>query len=980
MGTVTYRVEGLAMTVETPHGLVSVQGTCFRVAVGERYHQETDKPDALAVVVHDGRVILEHTGGRLILGPGENGKVEDPDDPPQFAVEEDPGECPIADFLLAESGLHGDPSAATSGGEDRPDGSPSEPGQPPDPIGDLILEGQVLDPDGLPAKGAQVTISTRPVRKTTTGRDGSFSFDRMISRKCQLSARRGNLFGGSVTHQLSANSDPVVIRLRAASRLRVEVRDAATGMPVPGAEVKIHAYQKRTGVTRVDGSVLFEGVVGGGTIIVRADGYVQYNQSFSVPVSSELPIKRKVLLKHGITLSGKVLAPDGAGVAGAKVQLFERNSISQTPYLNPSTYSRAQGHYSFNAVAPGSYRLVARHSHYAPGSAGPVELGARRPVRGLAVQVGDAARIRGRVVDSTGKPVAWANIRYMPPRKNPGAMACAVGGSATGGCYADQRGRFEIGGLPRAKLGLVAIAEGSFSEEVIVDLGANPDPEGIELMVRPGGRIAGTVVDQNGKPQAEVTVAAFGDLEDGTYQRTRMLGVQFDAQTDGAGNFDLSGLVDGTYKLQASRQTGRIDWSRINATKAHTGDEDLRLVLRPYGSIRGRVQFSDGTSPAKFVVGLGLEWEPGVPFESADGRFEIKDVAPAKFDLNVKGPDFALHTVTDVEVEPGKVTDLGLVVVDRGRLITGRVIDQADKPVAGAMVLYGQRLVGDGASLQTPNVGEELQEGTLTAFSGPDGRFEIGGVGPAGGLVVAEHDPLGRSLPALVKKGTKDVNVVLVIHASGSITGQVRQDGKPAAGVFVEVRPKDTRAQQLLVRADPEGKYLFSRIAAGDHIVAVRLDSYAIKSPYHRRVAKVRPGEQLRVDFDIHKGDIELSVQISGRGDAKVDAAAILLIRGRIQANTGAELRHLVRNSDHVAHSLFCQAGETCILTGLAPGEHTLCAQQVTGDIKDREFIERFLAHTEKMKAYCFVLPITDQKQQTHVLQLPRMEDLTQAD
>jgi hypothetical protein len=84
-GAVFYRVNAGSFLVETPHGLVRVQGTCFRVEVIDM--KRFDRPNlsgaalgaalsaAVVVSVYEGRVLLAKGSDEVSLGPGESGQI-----------------------------------------------------------------------------------------------------------------------------------------------------------------------------------------------------------------------------------------------------------------------------------------------------------------------------------------------------------------------------------------------------------------------------------------------------------------------------------------------------------------------------------------------------------------------------------------------------------------------------------------------------------------------------------------------------------------------------------------------------------------------------------------------------------------------------------------------------------------------------------------------------------------------------------------
>jgi hypothetical protein len=103
-----------------------------------------------------------------------------------------------------------------------------------DPKGELRLEGQVVDEADAGIGGVTVIISSNPPRIATSEADGSFAFDALVARPYTLVARGTGKVAGPVTAQLTASSDPVILKLRVAPKLTVAVV-GPDGKPIDGA-------------------------------------------------------------------------------------------------------------------------------------------------------------------------------------------------------------------------------------------------------------------------------------------------------------------------------------------------------------------------------------------------------------------------------------------------------------------------------------------------------------------------------------------------------------------------------------------------------------------------------------------------------------------------------------------------------------------------------------------------------------------------
>ena len=567
-----------------------------------------------------------------------------------------------------------------------------------DPEGDLQLEGQVLDQGGLPVEAATVNIDTRPARTARTGKDGTFAFDKLIGRRYRLTARKDANVAGPLKHMLSETSDPAILRMRLGAAVEIHVSAKDTGKPVAGAVVELRTNEDLPALTDAKGVARIQGAAGGFSVLhVEASGYAPAQQLVMVPATPGAePVRVKVSLKRGAGVSGTVFDEAGQPVASARVLADDVNVfIDLHNAKKDGAATDAQGVFELPALTAGSYRLTASHDDYPQASSETITTDGKKPVQGVRIVMVAGGTITGRVVDEGGSPVPWASVRV--GNSAPSGFGSRRGGAMRRGTTAEQDGTFEIKGLPREPLLVLAIGEGASSATEKVDLTGKPEANGVELRLSVTGRIAGRVVTSQGEPVPEVEVNAMPDYwNQGIDEDTRLRG-RASTMTDGGGQFELEGLADGTYRLAASRSGGSFRRHLRAGTQARTGDEDVELTLDAEGGLRGRVEFVDGGLPDSFSVAVGFP--PGVSFTGGDGVFELPEVPAGSHEVTVRGTQFAEAVVPGVQVEPGQVTDMGVVKVTRGRTVTGRVLEPDGSVVPGATVVLARHLVGDGSKL-----------------------------------------------------------------------------------------------------------------------------------------------------------------------------------------------------------------------------------------------------------------------------------------
>ena len=386
------------------------------------------------------------------------------------------------------------------------------------------------------------------------------------------------------------------------------------------------------------------------------------------------------------------------------------------------------------------------------------------------------------------------------------------------------------------------------------------------------------------------------------------------------------------------------------------------------------------SSPAPTRFSVALTVPPGAPVTSADGSFEIDEVAPGNYRITIRGQDFADTVVPDVEITANQVTDLGVIKVPSGRSVHGRVLEDNGSVVPGATVVVAKRLVGDGTNL-TLQLGTAVEEsmGLKRTMSDRDGFYRITGIPTERHLLVAEHDKLGRSNAVILPAGPDGASSDLVLHGCGSVAGVVTENGKPVSGAVIQANSKGEASQLVVVHAGQDGSYLIKKLHAGEHrITAALLGESGMGARSNGRIVKVLPNEQIKVDIDINGGDVTLTVQVKGVDGAGIDTAQVIVLKGTHQVSGVEDLNKAAMSSGGGIMQTFWLPVKPAVFKKLQPAEYTLCVIPINGNLNDPAFTQRLRKHAAThLKVHCSPMPVAATPvEQTRTVTVPPMDPL----
>ncbi len=808
-----------------------------------------------------------------------------------------------------------------------------------DPRGALRLEGQVVDAEEHPVGGATVVLGSNPPRTATTEADGGFAFDALVARPYTVVARAPHGIAGPVTARLTAKSDPVVLHLRPAAKVSATVI-GVDGKPIDAATVELRGVDHQTAKT-AKGVAAFDSVVPGGyQIAAWADGMAKTLQWIQVGAGETTA---KLVLGKGAPVSGRVVDDKGAGVAGARVTFHGASDWSQqADERYDAATTGTDGAFKFAAMPAGSFRFVAAHPQFAPGTSTMITLDGTNERAGVVIAIDPGATVRGRVVDTAQQPVASARVRigiasrrmiFEPPRQ----------------VYSDDKGNFELHGLARRELDAVAIHETGSSQTKNVDA-THRDVGDVVLVIDRTGTIAGVVVDPQGNPVEGAQVSAGPNFNDqraiGDFSNIRLRGFPQEL-TDAAGRFTLTGFAPGSYSITAMRSHAASRGRRgtTEGVIAQAGTKDLKIVLAPEGGVKGKVVLKDGTTPDAFTIAVGMTQQSF----TGGGAFELDALAPQVYELAVRGPTFQARSV-EVTVEPGKVADLGTITVEKGRTLAGVVVADG-QPVAGATVYAGRQVFGNGTSsaAQFGPMGQSTKQTTTAA----DGTFSLAGFND-GDLTIVAESSIGRSKAMRIPTDLPGQGeLVLELQKFGALSGVMRQNGKPVEGVFVSCQSTTTPGAIYAVASGGDGAFRYDQLAPDTYKVSATVGMPLSGMKFYSKQVDVPSGQEVKVDLEVQPGNVALDVTAVPKS-GQLGVASVWLAAGAVVAHTATELSlRMAAAGPGASQWVIVRQGEAAHFGEVVPGTYTACVVPFPTQVQGMGVMSYVERHGDKLPAFC---------------------------
>ena len=356
----------------------------------------------------------------------------------------------------------------------------------------------------------------------------------------------------------------------------------------------------------------------------------------------------------------------------------------------------------------------------------------------------------------------------------------------------------------------------------------------IDLTLRPGATISGSVRTVNGAILAGVTVNVYESLN---YYTT----VSNSATTGGDGTFTLNKLAAGTYSLCAFLAgENYIPHEQADIAIAEgqiTLLDEIRLVLG--SKITGRLVNSSGEPLEGLRVSVMCEYYSPNYTSQADGTFELAGLDEGLYRVSITADStYYLDKQINAPVTGGETCVLGDVVLEQGAVIRGTVTGSNGDPEDGADVTIFQYRYGSFMSAAS--------SGNATTTDA-QGAFTITRLGPGEYYLVAKPAE-GSSDSFGLHGGTQEICAAQTItvasgevaegkdiqlHAGYTLEGTLTDSaGNPLGGVDIyagacqdtfSLDPEDFNISDVMcgnyaasqVRSNPDGTFCLGQMADG---------------------------------------------------------------------------------------------------------------------------------------------------------------------
>ena len=452
---------------------------------------------------------------------------------------------------------------------------------------------------------------------------------------------------------------------------------------------------------------------------------------------------------------------------------------------------------------------------------------------------------------------------------------------------ADEDGRFVLTAARRRSLHVGAYAQGTGVKRVQLHAPANGDPAEVRIELESGYAVDGIVVDEKGKPLADVALTCSSRAGSKNYPFLQL------AKSGPEGRFRFENLGQGTHTIVTRHE--RFPTLHRGVVVPQTREIEIRLPTA--GSIAGVLRAKDGApiANARIVIRsgdrAGNARGPAETTTDAQGAYEIARAAPGSISMAMVEHDEwgRLTSGRGDVVLPRKAVESGKLLewdieLERGVTVRGVIIERGtEKPVGGARIVF-LRSAGSGRTRQETRYATTDANGNFEATHVTEGSYSIEVKAPGHYRPMARWTQPNKPMTTdFIVDGVNDPEPVRIeVDASARVEGHVLGMEVRESAIWLQL---PAAGNNINTQADATGFFVFEHVPVGK---PMQIKSW--KPPAETEEFTVAAGDSKTVDLQVDSKPQFTGIVVGADGNPVAGA----YVKAAVESRMDSQFRNIL--------------------------------------------------------------------------------------
>ncbi|MED4268284.1 carboxypeptidase regulatory-like domain-containing protein [Priestia megaterium] len=557
---------------------------------------------------------------------------------------------------------------------------------------------------GLPLSGVTVELRNQSnvlISTTTTNTEGNYSFTQLAAGTYNLSFAASNFITATHTTTIAAGQTQflnVILQPQPGNVTGTVL--SQDGTPVTGATIRlIDQFNSviTTATTNAQGQYTISSVTPGQySLTISASNFQSQSRGVTI-TSTQTTVSNFTLIASPGTVTGTITSTTGIPIEGAVIEVLDSGSN-----VIATTNSNAQGQYTINQLAPGTFRLRAIAQNFQTSLLGFTIQAGQTTTQNIVFQPSPGI-LTGTLTDAqTSTPLVGASVNMV----NQAGVTIAT-------AMTNSQGQYNIADLAPGVYTVTFGQQGYASQTIGTVIESNTTTTLTTALDRNVGVINGTVTDNEGNPLIGVIINVFLNNN-----------LVASVNTNGTGTYTISNLAPGNYTVTALSQNfqSQVKGAQVTAFQTTT----VNYALNPEsGILTGTIIDTNGDTVSGAVIYVRTNGGSviGTGVSDQKGLYTVTNLAPGGYIVTATASN--LQTASQgATIQSNQTTTLNFTLAFSPVTITGTILNQqTGETIAGAQIQV-RVLDANGAVIANVLANEQgvfevpqLAPGTYTIFA-----------------------------------------------------------------------------------------------------------------------------------------------------------------------------------------------------------------------------------------------------------------------